>query len=138
MNNRHCKDALYHAWTNVSKEDVSNYNRDYYARNKMDWVTRKQRRQAQRNFDTGSEHNYWPYNVSSKKEDDISSHYVHPARYYGWVGEKIFDVVYAGKQFLSSIGNVLNKVFPKETGSESVSVGSLLKKGFQWLSDYFG
>ena len=61
--NKYCKDALYHAWTNVSPEKVSSYNRGYYQKNKLDWVTRKKKREE-------NTHNYLNSELSNNRIDN--------------------------------------------------------------------
>ena len=133
--NKYCKDALYHAWTNVSPEDVSAYNREYYNKNKQDWVDRKKKREE-------NAHNYWNSEILNAKvssEDkyglDTPRKSVYENLNFEKAGEFAFDVINTGKKIISSIVNGIKSKRERE-GTTSNSIISILKRGFQWLSDH--
>lgn len=130
MNNRHCKDALYHAWTNVSKEDVSNYNRDYYARNKLDWIKRKEKRKNPI-FNHGASNNGLQ---SGEGESFGLKNLVQGVKK---TYEIVKDTIEAGKNFINKVIDWRREVH-KERGDTSTTIPAMIKSGFDWLKKYFG
>ena len=133
MDNKMFKDYLAHAWVNTSPEVISNYNREYYKQHANDWVTRKNKRMNKEEsvIDSGTnEHNYW--NPVLRNEDKP---YIVPD--YEWAGEKGAELVIAGKE---KIGEILEERKQEriERGTQTASIGYLIKQGFDRLKKLFG
>lgn len=127
--NKRCKDALYHAWTNTTPEQVSAYNRGYYQKNKADWVTRKKQRAR-----------------ASSVSKAISS--TPPTRTKSGIarldfektGGILYDIVEAGKNFIKNVVNTTiewRKTVHEERHDTSNTIGALIKSGWNWLKNWF-
>lgn len=159
MNNRNIKTCLYHAWTNVSSEYVSDYNKGYYAEHKNDWRVRKAKRQSER---IQGGHNYFnqelnkPASSRTNSSNFLSSESIQEAanslskQYRSnskWNfekgGEFLYDVVSvgksvieAGKKAINSIINWRKEVHEKRQDTTN-TIGALIKSGINWLKNYF-
>lgn len=141
--NKYCKDALYHAWINVSPEDVSAYNRKYYHKNKQDWVTRKKKREE-------NAHNYWNnelpnsnriHDTKATKDDNTSVGGKIMDRIVNKLdlektGGEVYDVVNSGNKAVENFIESRKETRKKE-GSTTNSILSILKRGFDYLSKLF-
>lgn len=129
--NKRCKDALYHAWTNTTPEQVSAYNRGYYQKNKADWVTRKEKRE---------QHNYWNSSILNANTDKAFLTKVGEKTRekldFEKAGEKVYDAVDAGKKAIETVIENRKKVH-EERGDVTNTIFAILKRGFSWLSKWF-
>lgn len=127
--NKYCKDALYHAWTNTSKEEVSNYNKDYYSKHKEDWVTRKLNRQSNKVMSSNIGNSSKNVEESKRKHLD-----------YEKAGGILYDIIEAGKNFIkNAIDTTIEwrKTVHEERHDTSNTIGALLKSGWNWLKNWF-
>ena len=131
--NKYCKDALYHAWTNVSPEQVSEYNKGYYAEHKNDWVIRKQKQMEKKKnpiFNHGASNNGVQSGTGEKFGiKDIANG---AKKTYDFVK----NTIETGKNFINRIIDWRKEVH-KERGDTSSTFVSVIKSGFEWLKNYF-
>lgn len=131
--NKHCKDALYHAWTNVSPEEVSAYNKGYYADHKLDWVRRKQERLNKVQSSILDEAS------SNNSSSGYSSEHKYIAPDYEWAGEKTYDILHAtidlGKKFINKFTDWRKEVHTKRQDTTN-TIPALIKSGINWLKNW--